>query len=1315
MYGPKRCKLVESSLPFHSSSPTPGWRNSDHVSSPLLQLSQSFASSVAISPSSELRVERGIKRFGRPRCVFVFGMASVDWLLSFSHGDWGTIFVAKPVAISQLDAKIFRRLNVEISPPTSWLADSQKADLLLGAGADSVEMLAKLSLTVPALVVLLGNSTQLARQLQTWPVWHYKVGGTTTCAARMWVRGWKFSGLPGMVNRTVGHILDYSELPKPCSSEPSFRHLSTEERLPFELVSSHVRPPIVFPTHATRTKWGYRGLTPKEISLCMDAPQWIVSNPVLLNLLHLRHSEGGSFPLKVLQAPLQACLLELGASDVPVKPVLLRPFSVSGLENPRGTWLPTLGKWLPSSWVDAEALTAKAVKADDAAILTALWDARISLVLPCTPKILVVLRRFCFGRWCRRVGLSFFGYLSRTYGADWSLRLRRARQQAAGKRQRQGGSGTSKSSEGLKESKDPSLALLKDAKAGQIALHQVISSEWWEWSSGSSLLFWRWDLQSQLVAARDGMEIFVSGTLPTLTRPARAPHPDKLPLLGAKIDKVRLRNYIAKGPVLNLTDFFDVPKGDSDIRVVYNGTTSGLNEALFAPGFFLPNSDSAARLLMYNSYTVDADLGEMFLNFPMDPKIRPYAGVELTALRKHLGEAPKKGRILERWERLFMGCRPSPYNAVRYFYWGEEFARGNPFAENNALRYDRVILNLPGMSDFDPSKPNVMKWNDLVDRLAGDILTFVDDLRAAGYDQENAWRVARQITSRLQYLGIQDAARKRRPSSKSGGAWAGTIFLIALEAIFKTVSQEKWDKGRAIIFALAEECKDRSNPPNFCHKDLERKRGFLIHLAMTFPTIIPFLKGLHLTIDSWRPMRDDEGWKFSHKEVRVWLEHKLDDGITEEEIYELLNSGAPGTVQPVDRFFDDLEFLIPFFASETPPKVMVRATLLFLVVYGFGDASGKGFGSTFTVPNGISYRIGVWGPDETDESSNWKEFQNVVESLEEEAESGRLDNSQVYFCTDNSTVESALHKGSSTSRKLLSLVIRVKLLETQRGIRIFVSHVSGLRMIAEGGDGVSRGSLNEGVMAGDTMLSFIPWHKSAIEVSPTLLAWLRSWAGPSLDPLSPFDWFQKGHDIRGWKQQPGEPFERPVIKAGVFGWFPPPAAADVAMEQLRLARVKRQDSFHVVACPRLLSPLWLKQLNKTCDLVFKIPAGAHGWPADMYEPLLIGVCFPFLSFNPWQLKGTPKFSWMARQLHDLRKDTDVDRRPILLKFWDLISRLRSMPEYMVPSVLRFERRNSVPCGSGGRPKRKTDRGRSRSNDVSLGSKGAKRQKQLPDG
>jgi hypothetical protein len=71
---------------------------------------------------------------------------------------------------------------------------------------------------------------------------------------------------------------------------------------------------------------------------------------------------------------------------------------------------------------------------------------------------------------------------------------------------------------------------------------------------------------------------------------------------------------------------------------------------------------------------------------------------------------------------------------------------------------------------------------------------------------------------------------------------------------------------------------------------------------------------------------------------------------------------------------------------------------------GFGDASGTGLGATFTCGTGFTFRIGVWGSLEKDESSNWKEFTNVVESLEEEAEAGRLEDSEVFMFTDNATV-----------------------------------------------------------------------------------------------------------------------------------------------------------------------------------------------------------------------------------------------------------------------------------------------------------------------
>ena len=57
------------------------------------------------------------------------------------------------------------------------------------------------------------------------------------------------------------------------------------------------------------------------------------------------------------------------------------------------------------------------------------------------------------------------------------------------------------------------------------------------------------------------------------------------------------------------------------------------------------------------------------------------------------------------------------------------------------------------------------------------------------------------IASRLQFLGIQDAARKRRIDQ---GPWAGAIYICNEKCIQKTVTTEKWNKARAYIIDITE-------------------------------------------------------------------------------------------------------------------------------------------------------------------------------------------------------------------------------------------------------------------------------------------------------------------------------------------------------------------------------------------------------------------------------------------------------------------------------------------------------------------------------
>jgi hypothetical protein len=187
-----------------------------------------------------------------------------------------------------------------------------------------------------------------------------------------------------------------------------------------------------------------------------------------------------------------------------------------------------------------------------------------------------------------------------------------------------------------------------------------------------------------------------------------------------------------------------------------------------------------------------------------------------------------------------------------------------------------------------------------------------------------------------------------------------------------------------------------------------------------------------------------------------------------------------------------VEALAVIFAPIVVPVVSVRFRRIVTVICGFGDASGTGLGATFTCGSGLNFRIGVWRSHEDPESSNWKEFTNVVEALEEEGKEGNLKNAEVFMFTDNSTVEACVSRGSSSSEKLLRLVVRLQALSLKVGINIHVFRIAGTRMIAQGTDGVSRGFLGQGVMDGEAMSAFVPIHLSALERLPQNLApWIR--------------------------------------------------------------------------------------------------------------------------------------------------------------------------------------------------------------------------------
>jgi hypothetical protein len=171
----------------------------------------------------------------------------------------------------------------------------------------------------------------------------------------------------------------------------------------------------------------------------------------------------------------------------------------------------------------------------------------------------------------------------------------------------------------------------QDMEIVRDCVRRICDSSWWNWDGGSTPFFWRWpsEFRTQM---RDGTLLWFDSTLaPAYKRPQRAENNPTLKSgVKEKLDKVFQRRYFEVGLVKSLTTFFGVPKGEEDMRVVYDGSLPGLNTALWCPWFMLPNTNSHLRTFEPGTFMSDVDIAEMFLNFFLDWHLRKYSGVDLT-------------------------------------------------------------------------------------------------------------------------------------------------------------------------------------------------------------------------------------------------------------------------------------------------------------------------------------------------------------------------------------------------------------------------------------------------------------------------------------------------------------------------------------------------------------------------------------------------------------------------------------------------------------------------------------------------------------
>jgi hypothetical protein len=233
----------------------------------------------------------------------------------------------------------------------------------------------------------------------------------------------------------------------------------------------------------------------------------------------------------------------------------------------------------------------------------------------------------------------------------------------------------------------------------------------------------------------------------------------------------------------------------------------------------------------------DHDIGDMFLNYQLHEEVHPCMAVDAA----------------------------SPYYSIKMALVAEEVCKGDCFEmgvgcdgkELNAFQCKRVELKLLGTKEYNPCILWISKRRK-DEQMACNMFTFINNARVVGPTEELTWQASHMLASKQSYLGIQDAARKAHLCSQMTGAWAGAIVhMLDKLGVCVLTFQEKWTKMRGMLnksrTVMCEEY------PIFSHKELLADWGFLVYITRTYPAMVPYLKGFHLTVEMWQGGGDTEG------------------------------------------------------------------------------------------------------------------------------------------------------------------------------------------------------------------------------------------------------------------------------------------------------------------------------------------------------------------------------------------------------------------------------------------------------------------------
>ena len=107
---------------------------------------------------------------------------------------------------------------------------------------------------------------------------------------------------------------------------------------------------------------------------------------------------------------------------------------------------------------------------------------------------------------------------------------------------------------------------------------------------------------------------------------------------------------------------------------------------------------------------------------------------------------------------------------------------------------------------------------------------------------------------------------------------------------------------------------------------------------------------------------------------------------------------------------------------------------------------------------------------------NFREANNLVDSIRHMVGKGRMIETELFVFTDNCVFESVFYKGKLKSTMFFETVLQLHELTVEGVLIMHVVHISGTRMIEAGIDDLSIRNYMGGIMQGIDPLKYIPLH-----------------------------------------------------------------------------------------------------------------------------------------------------------------------------------------------------------------------------------------------